>query len=325
MNEKPVVFTDKEGQHLVGIVHEPEATPRDELVIFAFGGVMGRVAQLRQYVNLARLLAREGFITLRFDSHHMGDSEGELPRCNTKTYYGTIQTGRYVPDVSRAIDFMHARYGRRPIVLIALCGGAITVFLTASQDPRVKRAVMLSVPVALDDSSVDYTSRRGVADYWQTLRPYMFKLTKREYWKRLLSGKSEYDRIYHTFKGLAASGLAQLQRRYERDAKSEEAQETKETIGGATLNSRFFSAFETCALTKRDMLFVFGGNDFFYREFKEAFEEDFLPKHPEYRDAFTLHVLPQASHMFSFPLWQSQLQDIVRNWLVKETTSTGGS
>ena len=73
MSERPVVFPNKKGQNLVGIVHEPEGIRRDPLVIFVFGGVMGRVAQLRQYVTLARKICSHGYTVLRYDSHNMGE------------------------------------------------------------------------------------------------------------------------------------------------------------------------------------------------------------------------------------------------------------
>ena len=97
-----------------------------------------------------------------------------------------------------------------------------------------------------------------------------------------------------------------------------EAEEDK-TAGGAKVNPRFFSAFETCMLTDRQILFVFGGNDSFYREFEEFFAGQFAPKHPEYKGRYTVEVLPLANHMFAFPSWQEQMQALVRKWVAEKS------
>lgn len=319
MSEYPVVFPNRDGQRLVGIVHESEEDSTGlgarPIIVFVFGGVMGRVAQVRQYVTLARCLCADGHTILRFDCHNMGDSEGELPRCNTKSYYGTIQTGRYVADVQAGIDFILGRYGARPVILVALCGGAITALLTAAADRRISRLALLSIPVAIDDETVDYSRRGGLYNYVENLYPYFLKLTKPGYWKRFLTGQSEYRFIWDSLKGLVLSGAERAKRRFY-PSRGKELQSV--TPGGAKINPRFFSAFETCMLTDRKILFVFGGNDSFYHEFKDFFETKFAPKHREYESNYSVEVLPLANHMFAFPSWQNDMQKLVRNWIAQQ-------
>jgi pimeloyl-ACP methyl ester carboxylesterase len=315
VNERPVVFKNDGELNLVGIVHEPTEGNQKPIIVFNFGGVVGRVAEARQYVTLARLLCKDGFTVLRYDSRNMGDSEGHLPKCNTKSYYGTIQTGRYVSDVVSAIDFMCSEYGNRPVVLIGLCGGAITTLLAGAEDDRVSGMAVLSVPIAIDDPSIDYQQRSGMTWYWNALRPYLLKIRKPKYWKRLLTVKTNYKGLLTTLMGLGRTGWNKLRQAGAKASDYNSNTGQKKINGGANLNRYFFDAFETCALTHRKILFIFGGNDLFYWEFRDAFEKSYILNHPEYKDCYQLHVLPQANHMFCLPQWLEQVQAKTRAWV----------
>ena len=70
-----------EGFDMLGIVSLPPAdTPTQNTgVVIVVGGAQYRAGSHRQFVQLARFLAKAGFPVLRFDLPGMGDSPGELP------------------------------------------------------------------------------------------------------------------------------------------------------------------------------------------------------------------------------------------------------
>ena len=73
-SEFPVVFSCG-GDQLVGMVHPAAARLG---VVIVVGGPQYRVGSHRQFVLMARDLAREGYPVLRFDYRGMGDSDGAV-------------------------------------------------------------------------------------------------------------------------------------------------------------------------------------------------------------------------------------------------------
>src|SRR5262245_48200607 len=63
---------------LVGVVTEPTTHAASTAVLIVVGGPQYRAGSHRQFVQLARALARGGHAVLRFDCRGMGDSSGEL-------------------------------------------------------------------------------------------------------------------------------------------------------------------------------------------------------------------------------------------------------
>ena len=112
MNEQAIGF-DCRGERLVAVLH-PGADDARRGVVIVVGGPQYRVGSHRQFVMLARHLARAGVPVLRFDYRGMGDSEGSHP--------GFEHVG---PDIEAAIDLLCARAPSvREIILWTLCDAA---------------------------------------------------------------------------------------------------------------------------------------------------------------------------------------------------------
>jgi hypothetical protein len=62
MNEIPLVFTSQ-NKRLVGIIHQPEETFTQGLLLIV-GGPQTRVGSHRQFLLLARALAKRGYLGL---------------------------------------------------------------------------------------------------------------------------------------------------------------------------------------------------------------------------------------------------------------------
>ena len=142
MKEKILSFKNSDGIMLHGIMHEPVIVSQEKngvAVILVHSGIRGRVGTGRQYVYYARSLAQMGYYVFRFDSYGMGDSEGDIAICSSKTYYRSIQTGRYSQDTEDAIKYVKKEFFCvDKIVLIGLCGGAITS-LVSSINKKINR------------------------------------------------------------------------------------------------------------------------------------------------------------------------------------------
>jgi dienelactone hydrolase len=127
------------GSHrgLVGVLTEPLSTdkrPDAPAVVFSNVGLNHRVGPGRVYVDLARNLARAGFVALRFDLSGFGDSE------RRRTDGGDLD--RAVLDTREALDFLEGK-GIKRFVLVGFCSGVDSAHVVALQDPRVVGTVFI--------------------------------------------------------------------------------------------------------------------------------------------------------------------------------------
>src|SRR4029077_11318648 len=106
-------------EKLFGIVSEPPA-PTDVGVVLVTGGgsKMPGTHRNRMYVRLARQLAADGVVALRFDFHGFGESTGSTSK---------VQLDRPFPDdVLGAVSCLE-RCGIRRVILVGSCFGARSV------------------------------------------------------------------------------------------------------------------------------------------------------------------------------------------------------
>lgn len=136
MREKAFLF----GKHrsLLAICTEPEEpapAPGRPAVILLNAGVVHRIGPHRSTVKIARRLAAEGFLVMRFDLAGLGDSE---PRRDTLSF----EEGA-VSDVREAMDHLQKTRSTERFVLMGLCSGADNSYQTTCRDPRVVGALMM--------------------------------------------------------------------------------------------------------------------------------------------------------------------------------------
>jgi pimeloyl-ACP methyl ester carboxylesterase len=123
------------GDHLVGIAAQPTETTSDRpAVILINAGMIYRIGPDRLHVRMARELARNGHLCLRFDLSGMGDS--------SSTGSGSNAT-RWVDDVRDSMTFMSERFGCRRFVLFGICAGAVRAYDTTLADQRVSGLFLL--------------------------------------------------------------------------------------------------------------------------------------------------------------------------------------
>lgn len=134
MREKVLRFGVERG--LSGVLSEPtEAADGAPGVVLLNSGILHHVGPSRLYVSLARRLANDGHIALRFDFSGIGDSESRKD---------SLPFVESAPAETRAaMDLLQKKFGLHRFMLIGLCSGADMAFKVAGQDERVMGIVQL--------------------------------------------------------------------------------------------------------------------------------------------------------------------------------------
>lgn len=133
--ENPVVFKSC-GQQVVGMLHLPEQRRKRVPAVVMLHGFTGtKVESHRLFVKTARVLARAGLATLRFDFRGSGDSAGDF---STMTISGEIEDARAALRFARrhpAID--PARVG-----LLGMSMGGMVAATVLGSDKRIPVAAL---------------------------------------------------------------------------------------------------------------------------------------------------------------------------------------
>jgi len=134
MTVQEVFFKNSRGMNLAGIVRysEPIEPVKYPVIIVLHGFNEGKNQDFT--ADLANNLVYQGFLTLRFDFHGHGDSEGEFEE-------QTIH--QQVDDVLSALDFISTLQFANPnrIAVLGTDIGANIALLAAAKDARIKCVV----------------------------------------------------------------------------------------------------------------------------------------------------------------------------------------
>jgi exosortase A-associated hydrolase 1 len=279
MNREEPLFFEYAGERMLGILHRAQGRVQDVGVLLVVGGPQYRVGSHRQFVLLARELARSGIPVFRFDYRGMGDSLGE-PRD-----FESISD-----DIRVALDvFIDNDPGIAGVVLWGLCDAATANAFYALSDERVVGQIALNPWVRTSEGEAEAYIRHY----------YLKRFISREFWRKVLSLKFDVSEslkdLLHKFKQSkgGGSGAAKDSDRRPLPLRLRDAQ-----IGfvGPTL-------------------LIISGQDLTAREYENRVAES--PEWKAWMGSaeVTLRRLEEADHTFSRARWRDQVAAWSRDWI----------
>jgi exosortase A-associated hydrolase 1 len=275
------------GYRLVGVFHPGAAGARQGLLIIV-GGPQYRIGSHRQFVLLARHVARAGIPVMRFDYRGMGDSDGEA-----------IDFERCGDDIAAAVARLVAESpGIERIVLWGLCDAASAACLYAPGDPRISGLVLLN-PWVRTAAGLARAHLRHY--YWQRLR-------SPEFWAKLRGGALHWRRTIDDLLGFVRAATW-----------PDDPSRGSSTGSGAQpskpLPERMLRGLETWS---GRVLVILSGNDLVAEEFRDLVHGSARWRRLMAAPRVSWRELPAANHTFALGAWQDQIQDWTMDWLLTD-------
>lgn len=282
MSERAFTFPCN-GAELIGILHDGAAGAARGVLIVV-GGPQYRVGSHRQFVLLARDLARAGVPVMRFDCRGMGDSGGE-----------PVDFEHNGADIAAALDaFFDYCPGLAEVTLWGLCDAASAALLYAWRDPRVTGLTLLN-PWARTEAG---EARAYLKHY------YWRRLFSPDLWRKIRRG--EFQLI------ASARSLMELARRVAGRAGAPPRNGAASTLAAETLPERMA---EGLARFTGRVLLLLSGNDLTAAEFKDTIRASGRWRALLQQPRVTRHELLEANHTFARREWRQQVMRWTLQWL----------
>ena len=270
------------GETLLGIIAAP-AEPKPYGLLIVVGGPQYRVVSHRQFLLLARTLAKVGYPVMRFDNRGMGDSTGDLQAFEMTN-----------DDIAGAISAFYEQCPTiKKVVIWGLCDAASAslLYYDAKQDPRLGGLVLLN-PWVRSEATM---ARVRIKHY------YGQRLLEAEFWRKLLTGQVGVGQalggfIKSSFR--ARQNLARVN--------------TEAKLSFIQKMARGLAAFN------QPVLLILSGDDYTAKEFLESVKAD-----PAWSDVIghskmTQTTLDGADHTFSSVKFRQKVENITQYWLDTE-------
>ena len=185
---KEDVFVFGQDGNLVGVITDPPAERRDPRlpgIILLNAGLINRVGPNRLYVKIARALAEQGHVVMRFDFSGIGDSR---PRAENVPHDHCV-----ILDTMDAMTWLHWTTGVDRYILMGHCSGAWQSLLAASMVPYIVGVVAMNPEPGSDDWT-EYDRQRAWSQFY---RNYYMRgaIPSAGRWARFLTGKVDYVSI----------------------------------------------------------------------------------------------------------------------------------
>jgi alpha/beta superfamily hydrolase len=308
----PVIFKNRNGLKLFGILEQPEHKANDIAILLLSPGIKMRVGPHRMYNKLSNVLVENGFTVLRFDFYGLGDSEGEIDQRVLVDVYNSIQNGRYIEDTIDAMDWISTEYKIDQFILGGLCGGAITGMLAGITDSRVKGLIALGLINVFEGGEDNFSKFVTEGQLEDLKKGYISKLTDINSWKRVITLKSDFKTIFKILSKPIRVFKNRIQETLNRDNKKKIEFIHDES---SNANPKFAPTFFSMLEQSKKMLLIYSGGDRLLWEFKEKFENLYKSHLLEYTNLYSLHTIPDANHILSLPEWEESMHSLVTEWL----------
>ena len=310
--ERAVVIPGPAGAPLFGILHEPERPLEPRVGVNLLNpGLKSRVAPNRLNVVLARRLCELGYFVLRFDPPGVGDSDGDLAEEILPELWQQVQRGAFVEATRLANDAFAAECRLTEIVGVGNCGGAITALLEARNDRRVRRLVLIDLPVTLRDTDLGNQKQiRGARHGGKVLRGYLRRMRDPQAWLRLLTLRSNLRVIGQAMRARFVDPV--------RDAGRKADSSTPPPSGiapGEVLSAPFLEAMTAFHDRGGTALFVNAGDYDNTFVFDRLFAERYLREGSDWVSRHARVVVAGANHVYGTIEWRATLRNTIEDWL----------
>lgn len=284
MNDEEPLFFDCCGDRLLGVLHRPVDRSIGVGVLLVVGGPQYRVGSHRQFVLLARVLAKAGIPVFRFDYRGMGDSTGR------RHDFEEISS-----DIASAADLLFAEVADiRGTVLWGLCDAATANAFYACSDDRVIGQIAANPWVRTAEGEAE----AYIKHY------YLHRLLNREFWRKILGLKFNAAEAARDF--IAKLGQSRGT-----------SKETLASVDEMPLPHRLRGA--QTAFGKPTLL-ILSGQDLTAREYEDRVRESRAWSGWMAGSDVTVCRLPAADHTFSRTAWRDQVSSWSRDWILNLTT-----
>lgn len=265
---------------LIGVLARPQQPSGLGLLVIV-GGPQYRVGSHRQFVLLARTLAKRGHAVLRFDYSGMGDSDGKLQ--------GFLNVAS---DIDEALSsFRRAMPALQHIALWGLCDGASAALLYLDARP--------STPVSGLCLLNPWVRSPQVHAAAQVKHYYAGRLTDASFWRKLLRGQVSLGRLTELMRHVRAM---------------------VPWLNGPDGGNQAGLAFQkrmarSWHQSDQPILLILSGRDLVAKEFLEAVATSSAWHRALVRPRLTRVDLPDADHTFTRPGSSEAVEQATAEWL----------
>jgi len=283
MSERAIHFSC-EGAPLLGVIHEPDVQAKTGLIIVVAGGPQYRVGVNRQFVMLARMLAAQGVVTLRFDHRGTGDSGGD--------YRGFLGMSE---DINCAInELMSTNPDLENVILWGECESASAIAFYAHLDPRVSGIFLVNPWIRTEEGE----AKTYLKHY------YLGRLLDRSLWSKLVSGSFSYRESIGSLFGFVGSAVSRK--------RSTGTALNRDELQDLPLPQRLERSVEKF-LGK--VFIITSGRDFIAQEFRDYVAVSQVWKKILSSVGVQEYVVENADHSFSRLEWREELFEHTRSWV----------
>jgi exosortase A-associated hydrolase 1 len=285
MNERAVTF-GCEGETLVGVLH-PAPAPAARGVLIVVGGPQYRVGSHRQFLLLARHLARAGVPVFRFDYRGMGDSSGAA---RTFEDIGA--------DLRSATDRFFAEVpALQEVVIWALCDAASATLFYASHERRIAGIALLNPWVRTEQGA----ARAYLRHY------YLERIIQPQFWRKIASGEFSVRQ--------AAAGLTGIVRGAVGGKTAPAGAASQPPAAPAAAGDLPARMEEGLRRFRGRVLLILSGNDLTAQEFKDVAGGSRGWRRLLAAARVARCDLADANHTFSRREWRNQVARWTEDWL----------
>jgi pimeloyl-ACP methyl ester carboxylesterase len=299
VNESVFDVVGPDGLTRRGLLHRARGVSRAAVLLLP-SGLKFRAGSHLLNVRFARHLAELGYPCLRLDPLGVGESDGHLSAVKAEHLGSAIESGLFVDDVLLGVSALRERLGVDQVVLLGLCGGAVTGVLAAARAPDlVQGVVSMGLPVvpyappATRPLPTARVARRRVGNYVR-------KLVSTDAWARVLRGESD-------FRGISRTLRSALTRSPSKPTSPQAAYLDDE-------NPMFIEGFRVLQAAKIPHLMIFGSSDNRWLEFENTFLLRELHGAMS-SDHYAIELVPQGSHEFHFEPSKVQATELLARWM----------